>query len=81
MAITFKLLFFFVFVNGKLAFIEVISLICLLKLLPEVFQNRAMDIVFHYLDYQTNIDVRLGFAAVRVRKESFKLMYWTIIQV
>ena len=36
------------------------------ELLPEVFQNKAMDIVFHYLDYQNNIDVRLGFAAVRV---------------
>ena len=31
-----------------------------------MFQNKAMDIVFHYLDYQNNIDVRLGFAAVRV---------------
>ncbi|XP_067935368.1 DDB1- and CUL4-associated factor 1-like isoform X2 [Watersipora subatra] len=35
------------------------------ELLPEVFTNKAMDIVFHYLNYQKNCDIRLGFAAVR----------------
>lgn len=45
------------------------------QLLPEVFQNKAMDIVFHYLDYQNNIDVRLGFIAVRVRT-SQSYIFW-----
>ena len=44
------------------------SFFVLLQLLPAVFENKALDLVMHYITFKGPVDMQLVFEALKVRE-------------